>query len=48
MMKLVLTMPITITAGWALLALRVWPGLRRPKSVEHQRMAASGINVKTV
>jgi MYXO-CTERM domain-containing protein len=35
--------------GWmGLIGLAGLAGLRRPKSVEHQRMAASGINVKTV
>jgi hypothetical protein len=35
--------------GWiGLIGLAGLVGLRREKSVEHQRMAASGINVKTV
>jgi MYXO-CTERM domain-containing protein len=35
--------------GWiGLIGLAGLAGLRRPKSVEHQRMAASGVNVKTV
>jgi MYXO-CTERM domain-containing protein len=35
--------------GWiGLLGLAGLAGLRRPKSAEHQRLAASGVNVKSV
>ena len=35
--------------GWiGLVGLAGLVGLRRPKSVEHSRLAASGVNVKTV
>ncbi len=35
--------------GWiGLLGLAGLAGLRRPRSVEHQRMAASGVNVRSV
>jgi MYXO-CTERM domain-containing protein len=35
-------------AGWALFGLAGLAGLRRQKSPEHQRLAASGVNVKSV